>query len=502
MPLSKKNKLSSQTVVHWFRVDLRTSDNAALHLASLKAKRERMPLIGLYIISAKDWKRHDASNWKVNFILKNLSTLKVDLETKFSIPLIIKVAENIKDVYEILKNVVEKLDTKYLYFNQEYEVHENQRDEMVQAILDSVEVKRIHDQCIVMPGSVLTQEGNIPKVFTPFKRSWIKFVYQSPVKTFPSPEKSEVELQPLAEDYIRSNSTIPFPNHDNFLNDFVLSTEKADFFKTYYPIGEDSGLARLTEFVEKKIEKYKVTRDYPALEGTSNLSPYITNGIISSRTAFLAAFKKNNERLESGNENITTWISEIIWREFYKHILVGYPRVSKNKPFKLETDNIQWNYDEKLFKAWCDGKTGYPFVDAGMRELNTTGRMHNRLRMVVSNFLTKDLLIDWRLGERYFMQNLIDGDLSSNNGGWQWSASTGTDSQPYFRLFNPILQSKKFDKDGVYIKKYVKELRNCSGSSLHTLTAQLQSFGYPKPIVDHSTARELCLTEFKRIYNK
>jgi deoxyribodipyrimidine photo-lyase len=246
---------------------------------------------------------------------------------------------------------------------------------------------------------------------------------------------------------------------------------------------------------------YGAGRDIPSINGTSVLSPYLAAGVISPRQCLAMAVTQNNGTI-NGQEGPTTWISELTWRDFYTHVMVGFPRVSMHQPFKLKTNSIAWRTNESDLTAWRQGKTGYPIVDAGMRQLNQTGWMHNRLRMVTAMFLSKHLLIDWRLGETYFMQRLIDGDLAANNGGWQWSASTGTDSVPYFRIFNPFSQSKRFDPDGKFIKKFCPELSDVPTAALHDakkLSAAARSLDYPEFVVDHKQARERALNAFKSL---
>jgi len=230
-----------------------------------------------------------------------------------------------------------------------------------------------------------------------------------------------------------------------------------------------------------------------------NVSPYLAAGVLSPRQCLAAALEVNNNRVDSGHAGVVCWIEELIWREFYQHVLVGFPRVSKGRAFRPEIDRVDWSHDEHAFQRWTSGQTGYPIVDAAMRQLALTGWMHNRLRMIVAMFLTKDLMIDWRWGERHFMNLLVDGDLGSNNGGWQWSASTGTDAQPYFRIFNPTTQGQKFDKNGEFIRKFCPELGSLSGKALHEpLTAGLfGQLGYPEPMVDHKEARARALKVFE-----
>jgi deoxyribodipyrimidine photo-lyase len=236
-----------------------------------------------------------------------------------------------------------------------------------------------------------------------------------------------------------------------------------------------------------------------AENGTSTLSPYLASGIVSARQCFHYAMIKRHHAASS--VGFDTWISELCWRDFYKHILVAFPKVCRNQPFKDETKALKWQQDEVLFTAWCNGKTGYPIIDAAMRQLKKTGWMHNRLRMITAMFLTKDLFIDWRLGERFFMQHLVDGDFSANNGGWQWSASTGNDAVPYFRIFNPVLQSKKFDPDGRFIRQFIPEISHLSDQQIHLPHAkgQVSQLNYPLPIVDHSLARTFTLSQFNAL---
>jgi deoxyribodipyrimidine photo-lyase len=256
----------------------------------------------------------------------------------------------------------------------------------------------------------------------------------------------------------------------------------------------------LQTFIEHRIRNYQTTRDFPGLDATSRLSVYLTSGILSVRQCLHAAIVANQGHMAEGDGGIATWISELIWRDFYHHILVGYPRVSRHQPFKLATNRIAWRDAPEDLHAWQTGQTGFPIIDAAMRQLNQTGWMHNRLRMVVAMFLTKNLLIDWRHGERWFMQHLIDGDLAANNGGWQWSASTGTDAVPYFRIFNPVSQSKRFDPDGEFIRQWVPELARVDDKHIHdphsAKDKRYAALAYPQPIVDLPASRERALDAF------
>ena len=254
----------------------------------------------------------------------------------------------------------------------------------------------------------------------------------------------------------------------------------------------------LNDFLKNKVKRYNEDRNDPIIEGTSRISPYLALGILSSKRCILEGIKLNNLDIHSGNKGILKWIDEIVWREFYRNIMHSFPKVSKGKPFQEYTDNINWRYDESEFHAWKNGRTGFPIIDAAMRQMNKEGWMHNRLRMVVAMFFTKNMLHDWRLGEKFFMENLIDGDFSSNNGGWQWSASTGTDAAPYFRIFNPITQSKNFDKNGEFIKKYIPELKDLDASVIHEPPSNIRDhLNYPQPILDLKDSRLRAIEAFK-----
>ena len=276
----------------------------------------------------------------------------------------------------------------------------------------------------------------------------------------------------------------------------------ASGLRRLWPAGEAAAQRRLAEFADTALGRYDSQRDFPALPGTSQLSPYLATGVLSPRQCLHAALAANGGEFASGNTGAVSWINELLWREFYKHVLVGYPRVSMGRAFRAETEALAWRDAPADLEAWQQGRTGIPIVDAAMRQLLATGWMHNRLRMIVAMFLTKNLLIDWRAGERWFMQHLIDGDLAANNGGWQWSASTGTDAVPYFRLFNPLSQSKRFDPDGRFIRQWVPELAGLDARDIHHPAALGGPFGvpgYPAPIVDLPRSRERALAAFRNL---
>jgi len=276
-----------------------------------------------------------------------------------------------------------------------------------------------------------------------------------------------------------------------------ISGFSSDINPRLWPAGEKQADQRLDKFITEKLFDYDKQRDFPAITGTSRLSPYLAAGMISARQCFQAALIENKQQLDSGNKGALTWMSELIWREFYKTILMAAPRVSMNRPYKISADKIKWDFNQKQFDAWKEGRTGYPLIDAAMRQLKQTGWMHNRLRMIVAMFLVKNLFFDWRLGETYFMSQLIDGDLAANNGGWQWCASTGTDAAPYFRIFNPITQSKRFDPEGTFIRQYCPELSLLDNKVIHEPYRKPIFLNYPKPIIELNTKRSKVLAAYK-----
>lgn len=467
----------------WFRADLRTDDNRALSAACADADRG---VVAVFVTCAKQWDEHEWADVKVEFLLRNLACLTQKLK-RLNVPLLVRETTTFEQVPNELAIVARKHACDALYFNREYEVNEQRRDDAVTAMFeeDGRMVAAFDDQTIVPPNALRTQAGDFYKVFTPYKRAWVA-------------EIDDVGGPSLAPSPRRQGEMVCAPDEiPEKLAHFDLSAGQPEL----WPAGERIALDWLGKFIDERVRSYKQDRDLPAVPGTSRLSPYLTLGVISPRRCLVEALEANHGRIDSGAAGPTTWMSELVWREFYRHVLVGFPRVSMNRAFKEDTESIPWRAAENDFEAWCAGRTGYPIVDAGMRALAATGWLHNRVRMIVAMFLTKDLLIDWRMGERHFMRHLVDGDLASNNGGWQWSASTGTDAAPYFRIFNPLSQSAKFDPDGEYIRAWVPELRAVEAAALHDLKKlppeRCAEIGYPPPIIDHQVGRERALEAFK-----
>lgn len=471
------------SVLMWFREDLRITDNPALYHASKHGADEG--LIAIYIISPEAWHQHDIAPCRVDFLLRGLRVLSNTLE-KLQIPLLLQIVNKEAQIPSLLLKLCHKLSINQLFFNRQYEVDEVKRDATVTTLLSShrINVWSYDDQTIISPGELKTQQGKHYTVFTPFKRAWFNAVNQEPNRIKPLPA---IKIQRLIT---ITPSQIPdkIPGFNSNIN------------PERWPAGEVVARKRLAQFVKDKLLFYNVDRDFPAREGTSQLSPYLTAGMISAKQCLHKAIEANGGCLEGTQAGASTWINELVWRDFYKHVLVAFPRVCRHQPFKLSTRRLNWDNDPKLLLAWQQGQTGFPLIDAAMRQLNQTGWMHNRLRMVVAMFLSKLLWLDWRCGEQYFMQHLMDGDVAANNGGWQWCASTGTDAVPYFRIFNPVTQSEKFDPEGEFIRQFCPELAGLDNKLIHQPYRRgYIALDYPEPIIDYNKARKRALAAFKNL---
>ncbi|RMZ78316.1 hypothetical protein DV737_g3935, partial [Chaetothyriales sp. CBS 132003] len=426
-------------VVHWFRVDTRSVDNKALHLASQKAKSSGVPLVCVYLVSPQDFEAHLTAPVKVDFILRNLEVLKRTL-AELDIPLYVEKVDKRKTLPERLMRLCKEWGASHVFCNIEYEVDELRRDAGLTKMLlqEGICFEAVHDSCVVQPGKLTTMAGGQMSVYSPWYRKWITYLNQHPkeldeyAKPGKNPKTAKERYKQLFECHIPEA-----PNNKR------LNKDDKEKLAKMWPAGENEARERLEKFIKTHIANYHEARNIPASNGTSALSPHLAAGTISARTcvrrAKEAAPKKN--LTDDRKHGHSMWIGEVAWRDFYKHVLCHWPYICMNKPFKPEYSNIEWEYDAEQFEKWKNGKTGFPIVDAALRQASQTGYMHNRCRMIVASFLAKDLLIDWRMGERWFMEHLIDGDFASNNGGWGFSASCGVDPQPYFRIFNPVLQS-------------------------------------------------------------
>ncbi|XPF96285.1 deoxyribodipyrimidine photo-lyase [Colwellia sp. RE-S-Sl-9] len=465
--------------VIWFRKDLRIYDNPALTQA-ITDKRCK----AVYISTPLQWQQHDMAPIQADFIERHLNLLAEQL-SELGITLDYIESTDYNDQISQLLSYCEQHNIDNIYANSEVEINEQNRDNKLQQAISNTDLSLhlFEADVIVEKGKVLNGDKAMYKVFTPFKNNWAdQLAKHSFTMSYPPKVMNTVTKPPIVT-----------------LAKITLNTPKVCSKK--WPLVSDVLDQIIPSFIEDKHDEYKEYRDFPALKGTSGLSPYLAIGAISAKALLFNVLQKHPHLLENPKADKFCWVNELAWRDFYKHLLFHFPQLCKHKNFQTKYDHLLWRNTPQHFQAWCEGRTGYPLVDAAMKQLVTTGWMHNRLRMVVASFLTKHLLIDWRLGERFFMQNLIDGDFSANNGGWQWAASAGCDTQPYFRIFNPIRQSERFDPDGSFIKKYIPELSDVPAKHIHFPHKYLASIGatqsYPEPIVDHKTARLDALDFYK-----
>jgi len=460
----------------WFRSDLRVDDNPALSSALNQCEE----VIAIYIFSEMQWNLHNESNIKYEFLLKNLTQLQKSLAT-LNIPLIVINTDSYKTLPNDLSLFAAQQKIGCVFCNNEFGVNEAVRDKDSIDCLKkyNIQLSSFDDQVIYKPGFLKTGQGKPFSVFTPFKRRWV--------------ENFDMNFLELATPLKQKKA--PSIQSDLSVLKFV-KTHSANI--DLWPAGESAAQDTLVNFLHTKANSYNESRNSPILDGTSRLSPYLALGILSPKRCILEGLKLNNFEFTSGNKGICKWIDEIVWREFYRNIMYSFPKVSQSQPFQDYTKSIKWRHSDKELEAFYAGKTGFPIVDAGIRQMLSEGWMHNRLRMVVAMFFTKNMLHDWRLGEKFFMQHLIDGDFCSNNGGWQWSSSTGTDAAPYFRIFNPITQSQNFDPDGEFIKKFIPELKDVPVAQIHQPQFDLfSSTNYPAPMLDLKESRVRAIQAFK-----
>ncbi|TDJ74268.1 deoxyribodipyrimidine photo-lyase [Pseudomonas putida] len=468
----------------WLRSDLRITDNTALSAAC-----ERGPTIALWLISPGQWHAHDDAPCKVDFWLRNLREMRQALDA-LNIPLLIRKIDTWDEAAATLLAVCRQHRIEAVHWNDEYGVNERRRDDAVRTQLAGAGIQphSYLDQLLLAPGTILTRSGGYFQVFGQFKRACLEHLHRS----LPALAGKVRRQAPLDI----GSDPIPW-QVDGF-------DKPADSLRELWPAGEQEAQARLTRFLDEVVEDYQRLRDLPAKPGTSQLSAYLAAGVISPRQCLHAALSSNRGEFDSGSEGVQTWVNELLWREFYKHILVGYPQVAQHRAFRPHTEALPWRDAPEDLKAWHEGRTGFPIIDAAMQQLLHTGWMHNRLRMLVAMFLSKNLLIDWRLGERHFMRHLIDGDLAANNGGWQWSASTGTDSVPYFRIFNPQSQSERFDPEGNFIRHWLPQLNSLDSKKIHAplMLADNLANTYHEPIVDLASSRRRALAAFKGLSHR
>jgi len=423
--------------IFWFRRDLRAHDNRGF----LQALTSGLPILPIFIFDTDILDElEDRTDARLSFIHHQVEKLH-DTFKKYDSGLRVFHGRPL----DAFSKLLDAYKIQQVFTNEDYEPYARKRDDTIRDLLETrgVGFSKTKDQVIFGPEEILNEQGQPYKVFTPYKNKW---------RAWLNPK----DYQPL--------------DSENHLDGLFKTAVEAPFSLDALGFKETSMAMPSAAFDEQIISNYEKKRNFPAIPGTTRLSVHLRHGTVSVR-----------EAVAKGVELSDTWLNELVWREFYMMVLYHWPQVV-DQAFKPEYDKIEWLNDEADFATWCEGKTGFPIVDAGMRELNATGFMHNRVRMITSSFLSKMLLVDWRWGERYFAEKLLDYELSSNNGGWQWAAGTGTDAQPYFRIFNPYTQTEKFDKDLKYIKRWIPEL---------------ESEDYPEPVIDYKLARQRALDTYK-----
>jgi len=461
-------------VIHWFRRDLRVTDNTALSEAARRAE----VVVPVFILEDSFRTGPDVGAARLAFLLESLESLRKNL-AELGYPLIIRSGKS----EEVLPKLCAEVGAQAVFANKRYEPYAQARDARVFNQLNSAGFgfELFKDAVIWEEAEILTQAGKPFTVYTPYSRAW-------KLKSVPPPRAKLSKCSGAKVPY-RSDS-LPVGASDL---GYAMKQE-------FTPAGERAALERLKQFMAGPVYSYAANRNLPAVAGTSQLSPHLRCGTIGPRAILTALANARAKASPGQNQSCEVFLNELIWREFYLQVLHNFPHVTKGA-FRPEYDALEWSDNEDHFQAWCAGMTGYPIVDAAMRCLNQTGNMHNRLRMIVAMFLTKDLLISWQRGERYFMKQLVDGDMAANNGGWQWSAGTGTDAAPYFRIFNPVAQGLKFDPQGEFVRRWVPELAAWPAEWIHEPWKDplaMSATRYPGRVVKHEVQRVKCLAVYRK----
>jgi deoxyribodipyrimidine photo-lyase len=460
--------------IHWFRRDLRLSDNTALTEAVSRAEQ----VIPVFILEDALRTGPDVGAARLAFLLRSLESLRKDL-AELGFPLIVRAGKS----EEVLPKLCVEIGAQAVFANKRYEPYAQARDNQVFNALNSAGIgfEAFKDAVVWEEQEILTQTGRPYTVFRPYSSAW-------KAKTIPS---ARVKPRKVGRPGLKVQSE-PVPSDPAEFGHLLEQTLPA--------AGERAALETLQKFMAGPVYEYATTRNLPAASGTSQLSPHLRCGTIGIRTILAALGKARENTTGAQRQSCDVFLNELIWREFYLQVLHNFPHVAKGA-FRPEYNALKWSQNREHFQAWREGMTGYPIVDAAMRCLNATGWMHNRLRMIVAMFLTKDLLISWQWGERYFMQRLVDGDMAANNGGWQWCAGTGTDAAPYFRIFNPVSQGERFDPKGEFVRRWLPELAGLSAALIHQpwrSKPALKRAEYPQRIVTHEEQRLACLAMFQK----
>jgi deoxyribodipyrimidine photo-lyase len=512
------------TVIHWFRRDLRISDNVSLHEAFTRGEC----LVPVFILDDAILQAPDSGTARVAFLLPVLESLRRNLEALGHRLILLHGTP-----HEELVKLARTIRADAVFTNRDYEPYAIARDRKVAGALYEAGVyfESFKDSVIWEGRDVLTKANEPYTVFTPYAKAWRAKPIAPPVPKLgraKTPVPESAHSLPLPKDSAQLGHRWPQPRPEEMgasgtgfqpvsrasspgagFSGAGSPSDRQDACPTIQagspalpPAGEHAALEALKQFLAQRVYDYDRARDFPADEGgTSRLSPHLRFGTVGIRTVLAKLFAAREVATPAQDRACVVWETELIWREFYQQILANFPHVAEGS-FRREYDQLQWSGTDAQFAAWCAGQTGFPIVDAAMRCLNATGWMHNRLRMIVAMFLTKDLLISWQRGERYFMQQLVDGELAANNGGWQWSAGCGTDAAPYFRIFNPVSQGAKFDPQGAFVRRWVPELRDAPDELIHQPWEDpllLSRTKYPAPIVDHAKQRLKCLAMFKAV---
>lgn len=467
------------TAMVWFRNDLRIHAHSPLRAAQQSGQN----VVAVYCLCNQQWDAHSVAPSRRRYVLESLQQLSAALAQQ-GIVLHVLEANDFAAVPSLLAAFVQTHAVSELYFNCEYPLNEQRRDRAVRQTLSplGVRITTYEDGVLVPVDALKTGKGTPYAVFGAYKRRWLSWMEEFAVPAQAEPERhaSPTQEHPPSVELIR-RALVDLPESES-----------------HQPAaGEVAAQDALEMFTASPLARYHDGRDQPAVAGTSALSTALSAGTLAPLSAWrMAKSAAEDPAFRQGQES---WVTELIWRDFYRQLIAHYPRLSQGRAFKPATDALQWDDNPALFEAWCTGRTGYPFVDAGMRQLVQTGWMHNRLRMVTAMFLCKNLWLDWRQGEQFFMQQLVDGDYAANNGGWQWCASTGTDSVPYFRVFNPVRQGQRFDPQGEYIARWVPELASLPAKWRHTPWLSPHTIDYPEPIVPLEGTKERVVAAFKSL---